>query len=334
MMNKYGSLLFMLIITAAISGCKTDRHPLLPTVTGTAGHVTVILDKAEWDTEIGEEYKRIFGRSYEVLPQYEPVFDVLQVAHKDFSNVFKSNRNIIITEISPEYKESRLLVQKDVWAKPQMVITLYGANDDSIVSVLTRHDDEIIELINDMELKRLEDVNSNNQDFSIVKILRDVHHLSVTVPKGYKLAVDSPDFVWLFYEEANIDVDQSIFIYHYPYTDTNTFTYDYLIAKRDKYLKKYVRGDVEGSYMTTEKQFKPRFMEYSLRGERYVAELRGLWKMEKGISMGGPFMSITTLDEKRNRVVTVEGMVYAAGYNKRNFMRQVEAIVYSLDLNY
>ena len=89
-----------------------------------------------------------------------------------------------------------------------------------------------------------------------------------------------------------------------------------------------------GSYMTTEKEFKPKFMEYSLRGKRYVAELRGLWKMEKGISMGGPFVSITTLDEKRNRVVTVEGMVYAAGYDKRNFVRQVEAIVYSLNFNY
>jgi hypothetical protein len=212
MMNKLSSLLFILSIAAVIPGCKSDKHPLLPTVTGTAGHVTVVVDKAEWDTEIGEEYKRIFSRSYDMLPQYEPVFDVLQVAHKDFSNVFKSNRNIVITEISPEYKESRLLVQKDVWAKPQIVLTLYGANDDSIVSILTGHDDQIVDLINDMELKRLADVNSNNQDFSIVNKLRDEHHLSVTVPKGYKLAVDSPDFVWLFYEEANMDVDQSLFI--------------------------------------------------------------------------------------------------------------------------
>ena len=333
-MNKFGSLLFIFIIAAAISGCQSDKHPLLPTVTGTAGHVTLILDKSEWDTEIGEEYRRIFSRNYEVLPQYEPVFDVMQVAHKDFSNVFKSSRNIVITEISPEYKKSRLLVQKDVWAKPQIVLTLYGANDDSIVSILTSRGDRIIDLIDEMELKRIEDVNKNNQDFSIVKKLRDEHQLSITVPKGYKLAVDSPDFVWLFYEESKMDVDQSIFIYYYDYTDTNTFTSDYLIAKRDRYLKKYVKGEVEGSYMTTEKEFKPKFMEYSLRGKRYVAELRGLWKMEKGISMGGPFVSITTLDEKRNRVVTVEGMVYAAGYDKRNFVRQVEAVVYSLDFNY
>ncbi len=333
-MNKFGSLLLILIITAAISGCKSDKHPLLPTVRGTAGQVTLVVDKAEWDTEIGEEYRRIFSRSYEMLPQYEPVFDVIHVSHEAFSNIFKSNRNIVITEISPDYKKSRLLVQRDIWAKPQIVITLYGANDDSIVSILTSHDNEIIDLLNDMELKRLADVNSNNQDFSIVQKLKTEHNLSITVPKGYKLEVDSPDFVWLDYEEVNTDVDQSIFIYHYNYTDTNTFTYDYLVSKRDKFLKKYVRGEVEGSYMTTEKEFKPAFMEYSLRGERYVAELRGLWKMEKGISMGGPFVSITTLDEKRNRVVTVEGMVYAAGYNKRNFLRQVEAIVYSLDLNY
>jgi hypothetical protein len=333
-MNKFGSFLILVIIAACISGCRSDRHPLLPTVKGTAGQVTVVVDKADWDTEIGDQYRKIFGRSYDMLPQYEPVFDVINVSHEAFSNIFKSNRNIVITEITPGDKKSRLLVQTDVWAKPQIVITLYGANDDSIVSILTANGDKITDLINDMELKRLTDVDKKNQDFSIVQKIRNDHNLSVTVPKGFKLAVDTTDFVWLRYQEANMDVDQGIFIYHYNYTDTNTFTCDYLVSKRDEFLKKYTSGEIAGSYITTEKEFKPRFMEYSLRGDRYVAELRGLWKMEKGISMGGPFMSITTLDEERNRIITVEGMVYAAGYNKRNFMRQVEAIVYSLDLNY
>jgi len=290
------------------------------------------LNKAEWDTEVGEEFKRIFSRSYEMLPQYEPVFDVLHVTHNAFSNVFKSQRNIVITEISPRHKESRMVARKDLWAKPQLVITLYGANDDSIVSLLTNYDYKIINLLNEMERKRLTDVYRKNQDNSIVQKIKQDHKLSIIIPNGYKLEVDSPDFAWLSYEEG--EIIQSILIYHYSYTDTNTFTYDYLVSKRDKFLRRYVRGTEEGSYITTEKEFNPKFAEYSLRGKRYITELRGLWKMENGISMGGPFVSITTLDEKSNRIVTIEGLVFAAGYNKRNFMRQVEAIVYSFNLNY
>ncbi len=305
---------------------------MLPSISGKAGEVTLILNKAEWDTEIGEEFRQIFNRSYEILPQYEPIFDIIHVTHNSFGNIFKSQRNIVITEISPTNKNSRISVQKDVWARPQIVISLYGKDDEAIISLLKKYDNKIITLLEEMERKRLQDVYKRNQDKSVVQKISNDHNLSIVIPKGYKLNVDSPDFVWLSQEEAGIV--QSILAYYYEYKDDSTFTRDYLIAKRDRFLKKYVSGTVEGSYITTEKEFNPIFLEYSLRGERYVAEIRGLWKMEKGVAMGGPFVNITALDEKRNRVVTVEGFVFAAGHNKRNFMRQVEAIVYSIDFNY
>jgi len=60
-------------------------------------------------------------------------------------------------------------------------------------------------------------------------------------------------------------------------------------------------------------------------------EIRGLWRVENAF-MGGPFVSLSTVDETRNRVVTVEGFVYAPKADKRNLMRQVEAVVYSLQI--
>ena len=46
--------------------------------------------------------------------------------------------------------------------------------------------------------------------------------------------------------------------------------------------------------------------------------------------MGGPFVSITKYDEKHGRIVTVDGYVYAGKKDKRNYMRQVEAIMSTL----
>jgi hypothetical protein len=330
MMNKLNSLIYLLLIS--LLACTGEKHPLLPSISGKAGEVTLVLNKAEWDTEVGEEFRRIFSTSYEMLPQYEPYFDVIHVTHNYFSNVFKSHRNIVITEISPRIKKPRISAQKDVWARPQIVINIYGKDDEAILSLLKKHENKIITLLDEMERKRLLDVYKRNQDKYIVEKIKKEHNLSIVIPKGYKLDLDSSDFVWLSQEEG--DIIQSILIYYYDYTDDSTFTKDYLIAKRDRFLKEYVGGTVPGSYMTTEKEFKPLFSEYSLRGEKYVAEIRGLWKIEKGIAMGGPFVNITALDEKRNRVVTLEGFVFAAGHNKRNFMRQVEAIIYSFDFNY
>jgi hypothetical protein len=72
--------------------------------------------------------------------------------------------------------------------------------------------------------------------------------------------------------------------------------------------------------MSTEEMLKPEFREFEI-GHRYFAQLRGLWKLENGF-MGGPFISLSTVD----------GFVYAPGAKKREFLRQVETILYSLKL--
>lgn len=326
-MNKFKPLIFILIF-AVISCSNKERKPLLPTIAGRAGDVTLVLNDVAWNAEVGDEFRRIFGNKFVMLPQYEPVFDIIHVTHNTFGNVFKSQRNIVIAEISPHHKKPKIAAGKDIWAKPQLVISLYGADDNAIVALLKKHENRIIQMLEDMERKRLMDIYMKNQDRAIALKMQDEHKISLNIPKGYKLDVDSSDFVWLNQESGS--KIQGIIIYHYDYTDENTFTSEYLISKRDEFLKKYLSGTIKESIMTTEKEFNPVFLQYSLRGKRYVTELRGLWKMEGGIMMGGPFVSITTLDEKRNRIVTVEGFVYAAGYKKRNLVRQLEAIIYSL----
>jgi hypothetical protein len=47
--------------------------------------------------------------------------------------------------------------------------------------------------------------------------------------------------------------------------------------------------------------------------------------------MGGPFINLSVLDASRRRVVTVEGNVYAPKNDKRNYLRQLEAMIYSLE---
>ena len=66
--------------------------------------------------------------------------------------------------------------------------------------------------------------------------------------------------------------------------------------------------------------------------DAYAMEIRGLWKMLEGESMGGPYVSHTRIDELNNRVITIEGFVFAPGKEKRNALRQVEAMVYSFKM--
>lgn len=82
--------------------------------------------------------------------------------------------------------------------------------------------------------------------------------------------------------------------------------------------------------MTSELRFFPSYEEI-LHEKAFASELRGLWKIENDF-MGGPFVSLTVYDEARARLVTVEGYVYAPYFDKREYIREVEAVVRSLVL--
>jgi len=51
-----------------------------------------------------------------------------------------------------------------------------------------------------------------------------------------------------------------------------------------------------------------------------------LWKIPAKF-MGGPFVSLSFLDKESKNIITIEGNVYAPHDKKREFMREIEAIV-------
>ncbi|NJK84945.1 MAG: DUF4837 family protein [Bacteroidales bacterium] len=274
-------------------------------------------------------FKRNFEEPYEVLPQYEPLFDIMHVPHSGFSSVIKAQRNILMVNIAPRY-EPKILAQKDMWASPQLVISINAPNDTSMLNLIQANKTKLVSLLEDMERKRMMDIFDSNIDLEIYQKIQEKFNIGLKVPKGYNIHIDSTDFIWLSNEYSSVVL--GLMVYEYNYTDSATFTKDYLIEKRNYITKKFIEGEIKGSYMVVEEEYGPFFSDYLLRGERYVAELRGLWRMEKGIAMGGPFVNLTTLDEENNKIISVDGFVFAAGREKRNFMRQIEAIVLSLQI--
>jgi hypothetical protein len=45
---------------------------------------------------------------------------------------------------------------------------------------------------------------------------------------------------------------------------------------------------------------------------------------------GGPFISISTYDEARQRIVTIDCYTHAPKFSKREYIRELEAVCYSL----
>ena len=60
-------------------------------------------------------------------------------------------------------------------------------------------------------------------------------------------------------------------------------------------------------------------------------EARGLWEMTTE-AMGGPFVSHSRIDTVNNRIIVVEGFVFAPDKMKRTMIRRLEAALYTLEL--
>jgi hypothetical protein len=77
------------------------------------------------------------------------------------------------------------------------------------------------------------------------------------------------------------------------------------------------------SYMQTEKVLGPLYTKY-LTNNNFTVELRGLWETR---TMGGPYVLTAIPEVQRNRITFIMGFVYAPKLDKRNYMRQLEAII-------
>ena len=290
--------------------------------------ILVVIDNDKWESTIGSTIREFFGQEYEILNQPEPKYTLPNItpAKLNDSKMFRSHRNIFIVDIKKNIVTPIIEIEKNFWAKPQMIIKITAPDDSVWMDEFQNRKETFMALYDKVEKERIIEAFHNIEDASIRKKLMKYHNISLVVPKEFYIAVENPDFIWIRKEAQSFS--QGILLYFYDYTDTIAFNYNRIIEVRDSITKLYIPGPVGNSYMTTSKAINP-ISEPINFNNNYAVETRGLWETD-GDFMGGPFISLTTVDEKRNRVVTAEGYVYFPNNNKRDKLKQMEAIIHTL----
>ena len=333
-MRKY---LFLALAALLMLGCGKNER-LLTSATGSIYECLIVSPNAVKAPLCDVMEADMYG-----LPQMEPSFTVTHVTNAQFDDFLKSTRNILLVDINPnKYTFVKVLKSHDVWSTPQAVIRIQAPSDELLLDYWTENGDKLREWFVQEELARQirfyrastnKDARAylNKQGYDLL-IPEDF----ITV-KSERLAVngDSIDVLWTCNNKGPMRKD--IVVYSYPYTAQEQFSGEAIIAMRNAVLGQLVSAQVEGSYMGTEyKHFPPVTRQVpALRdsvGGFYAMETRGLWKIYNGEAMGGPFVSLTRLDQVNGRVVTAEAFLFAAGQKKRNALRQIEAILYTLQM--
>jgi hypothetical protein len=326
------TVLFGLIILLFLSNCGENYDQVKPPSTGSSGHVLVVMDKQKWNGPAGDTIRAVFNQDYLVLPQSEPVFDYSHIPSEAFSSLLRRTRNILFVDISVNTNKPEVLLSYDLYAYPQLMVTVKAKDVETFIHTFGSQYKKILNAYEKAEKERLIlGYSGKLLNTKIKSGLEQTHFYTLNVPTGYNLDVDSAHFVWISRETPSIS--QGILIWDYPYRDTSDLNQANLIRKRDEITKKYVPGPATGSYMTSEKLIDPHYSEYKIN-QTYTIKLKGLWRVDgvPGIFMGGPFVSYTIVDKKRNRIVTADGYVFGGEKKKRELVRQVDAILSTLKI--
>ena len=324
----YTSLISFLMILGLVS-CSNSGTVMQKNVTGKAGELVVVMSKESWDSAPGKVVRETLMQPQLALPQDEPIFDVIDVPHAAFTNIFKTTRNILQTSISQNVDNEGIKFTDDIWSFPQAVVQISAKTPDKFIEIFNNNKGKILSYFRKAERERLTMSYDKIYEKTVYNVLNKDFNLTMKVPPGFAIADQKKDFIWFRYETP--EISQGIILYDFPYKSDSAFQVGYQVHVRDSILKANVPGPTDGSYMTTEHRINQINNVFEHNGN-YATEMRGLWKVQNDF-MGGPYVALAELDASEQRVVVAFGYVYAPNTKKRNLLNQVEAMIYSMKFN-
>ena len=320
----------VLAAVIALTSCSEEkkRKALMPNISGKAGEVIVVIDKGNWEGAVGTVLRDSLAKETPFLPQREPLFGLVNVPQNAFTNMFQIHRNIIVVNIENTVTEPGVVIRKDVWATPQTVIYINAADKEGAVKLIEENSALISVTIEQAERDRIIRNIKKYEELKLAPVVTQMVGGSPHFPSGYKLKKRTSDFIWIEY--AIQDVTQGILIYKYPVVEgEQMLSLDSILENSNEMLRNNVPGMFENTYMTTSTAVRPG-IEYKRYKGLDFAEIRGFWEVYNDY-MGGPFVSHAFYSQDGQEVIVLQGFVYAPKYDKRQYLRQVESVIYSFE---
>ena len=277
-----------------------------------------------WQGEAGEAFRELYLADQEGLPQSEAYFDVNRVEPKDMNKMLRHTKSIMWVEPSDT---SFVKMQKDLWARPQRIVRITAPSSKAITESIRASAKQIIGAFKQHDMGVIQSRLKKSSYAYTHENMKKMGIKSMLMHKGFDPTLDKEGLK--IFATKTVRTVQYVLVSERPMTE-GLVSVDDVIAHRDSLGKHYFEGTYEGSYMTTETIIPPTISNTEISG-MFALETRGLWRME-GDFMGGPFLSYTIYDEKNDRILTIESLLYGPTAQKRNVVLEMEAMMRSIKL--
>ncbi|MBO4625072.1 MAG: DUF4837 family protein [Bacteroidales bacterium] len=327
-MKHISRLMVLVACVLSLMGCKQgNKKTLLPNVSGKAGEVLVIIEREQWEGNLGVAIREVLAMDTPYLAQREPLFNLSNVPAAAFNSMFKMHRNMLMININPQNQTNGVVYKNNLWAQPQAVVQINAADADEALALFNESAATISEFFEQSERDR---IIANAKLYEEVVLREPVKKVTggiIHFPSGYRCRKFTDDFVWIADEKQY--TNQTVLIYKYPAQGADVFSLENMIATRNEIMKANVPGMFDGSYMTTSTAQEPTTRSLRYKGRDFM-ETRGFWEVH-GDFMGGPFVSHSFYSRDGKDIIVLEAFVFAPRYDKRQYLRQVESLLYSFE---
>ncbi len=341
---------FLLISTSCTEEVRQQLEGQ-PTAFGPMNQLVVVADSSLWTSAVGDTFDYYFAAAYPILPQPEPIFDIKYFTPQQLMNIKErrelrtyvfladlSKTNSPLTRLVEEdmgkekisgvmrEKGYTVTVGKDKWAKGQLLVYMAGSSPEALMRSIKQQYAAIIQQIRKEDGPRLDvgifmgGVNDTLQDY-----LRLQMGVNMKIPRDYFRAMYSPEKQVMWLRKETEDVSSNIMIQVLPYTSQAQLAKEGVKILRNE-LGRFVASEIPNTYMVINDVDLPMLFHVSTYQNYYSVEARGIWEMRNDF-MGGPFLSILTLNPNNNKLYLIDGFVYAPGEDKREIMQQLEYIM-------
>jgi hypothetical protein len=353
-MKSLLNITVVLLIAGLWVGCDGDYRQ---EARGSFGQVIVMMDSSQFQSETANALRETFGGWIQTIPGKPPRYDLqfqdfennaqleslrrfknilIAAPVDDSTNVSRFVRALISDEVEQEVKKGNAFAfpLEDKWYRNQWAMILTSTSDSTLAQKIRNSEETLISGLEEKEMKRWkEEIYDRGEKYALEDSLWQNHGWNIRIQHDWNKNLDTTftnprngdTYNFLTMRRPLPDNDRWFWAYWKKVDNINQVDDNWINAKRDTLMEKWIRGSRDSSYVTTAYDRPHETTTFRMNGDM-VYETEGVWTMTND-AMAGPYVNFTIFDAETRRLFMLEFAQFAPKYNKRRFVRQFRTML-------
>ena len=330
-MKKIATIITTIAMLATTTGCRVESTPDAKTTVGKDYQVVVICDDEAWKGDLSMAVCDLLEEDIDGLVRPQGHVDIgKQVSLNKATDADRRYGITLVIKLAPTTEEPSYKVTSDIYARPQIIVTLTAANAEQAIDYIKSHTAELREVMTASEREEALKAAKGKSAKQLMEDFKNSTGYSIVIPHSFSKANPADEsLTWYIRDYKN--KAQYIFAFsteYNPESDIATESKAIVDAINAKF-NTIASKDVTGSYMQID-MYRPVVVDVVNVNDRKMLELRGCWEVARDY-MGGSFTAYTIFEPETSTATVVIFALYAPEEAQRNLMREMEALIYTLE---